>query len=232
MKLRKILISLLLVCYQKGFSMPVEDPGEWFRTMKMYSEEVKQYQTLQDQYTQMKQQYAAVTGNYGWGNWNNGQSDLTQREWAAGDWQSALQGMSGGNADRYNQLLAQYKQSHASMTPDSYAKGADQTLSTAYQNQVQTNQASATTTTYEFNDINNHLNTLFQLGKQIENASQNNDLKSAVDLNSRVNLEVAYISIEELRMQTVLNQQASQEQADKISQENEASQFNQAGVSQ
>lgn len=206
-----------------------QDAGEYvneYNSMKTQASELK------NQYSQMKEQYQSITGNYGWGNWKNSLSNLKQdHEWAASDWKSALSGMSGGNSQRYQQLLSQYKKNHLVMSSTKYAKGSDSNLSKSYQNQVQTNQASATTATYEFNDINNHLKTLYSLGQQIENAKKNNDLKSAVDLNSRIELEIAYISIEELRMQTLLNQQTAQVQSSKISLESEASQYNQAGES-
>lgn len=221
-----ISVSALSLSIGAYANLPVIDPTNIAENIKEVTQLKHQYDTMQNQYSQMKQQYSSITGNYGWGNWQNGSSDLSQREWAPGDWHSALQGMSGGNPGRYQELLSQYKQSHQTMSKDQFAKGSDQNLATSYKNQVQTNQASSVSATYEFNDINKHLQNLQQLGKQIETAK---NLKSAMDLNSRVQLEVAYISIEELRMQTVLNQQMAQSEASKITQENEAAQFNQAG---
>ena len=183
---------------------------------------------LKQEYTQLKEQYAAMTGHYGWGNLENSASDLTGREIAAPSWKAALEGEAGGNPARYQELLAQYKQAHKTMSQSDYEKGADKGLSTSYQNQVKTNQASATTATYEFNDIDKHLKTLQTLSKKIEDA-KNSNTKSAMDLNSRIEVEVGYISIEILRMQTVLNQQTAQSQANRIAEENETSQFNQAG---
>lgn len=230
MKCGHVVIALLV---NSIISIPVAiasgivfDPQNYAENVAEVTSMSKQYETLKEQYDQMQQQYHSITGNYGWGNWNNGASDLSKREWAPSNWHSALEGMSGGNPERYQELFSQYKQNHQTMSKDQFAKGSDQNLATSYQNQVQTNQASATSATYEFNDINKHLQHLQQLGKQIELA---NNLKSAMDLNSRVQLEVAYISIEELRMQTVLNQQMAQSQASKIAEENEAAQFNQAG---
>lgn len=231
-----MLVSLSLVL-QSSFAFFVEDPTEWARTSASTNELVQQYHKLQDQYSmmtnqyqQMKEQYSSITGNYGWGNWQNSQRDLTDHEWAAGDWHSALAGMAGGNPARYQQLLNQYKQSHPTLDQNTYQQGTDKGLAANYQQQVQTNQASHTTATYEFNDINKHLQTLYQLGQQIENASKNKDLKSAVDLNSRIELEVAYISTEELRMQTLLNQQMAEQQSSQIAMENEKAIYNQAGT--
>lgn len=224
-----VFACILIFINQPSYAFfPVIDPENIAQNIKEVTQLGKNYTELRNQYKQMQQQYSSITGKYGWGNWKNGSSDLNKREWAPGDWKSALSGMSGGNPGRYQELLQQYKQSHQSMKKDDFAKGSSQSLATSYQNQVQTNQASSVSATYEFNDINKHLQTLQQLGQQIEKAP---NLKSAMDLNSRIQLEVAYVSIEELRMQTVLNQQMSQAQASQIAQENEAAKFNQAGES-
>ena len=217
--------------------MPVIDFTEIAKTTEVINQLNQQYQTLKaqydtlkNQYAQMKTQYASITGNYGWGSYKNSLSTLTHdREWAASDWQSALKGMSGGNAARYQQLQDQYKENHKTLSQTDYAKGADKSLSASYTNQVQTNQASATTSTYEFNAINDHLKTLYDLGNQIEDATKNQDMKAAIDLNSRIELEVAYVALEELRMATLLNLQLAQQQASNIAEENETSLYNQAG---
>lgn len=215
---------------QTSFAMwPVIDAGEIAKTVEVINQLSQEYSELQAQYQTLQNQYNSTIGNNGWGNLDNSDADLKARQWAAPDWDSALKGMSGGNPDRYQQLLSEYQQNHPSLSADNYAKGADQNLSRAYEDQVKTNQASATTATYEFNDINNHLQELKNLGAQIESTTNKGGLKSAIDLNSRIQLETAYVSMEELRMQTLLNQQLSAEQANKIALENEASQYNQAG---
>lgn len=224
----------LILGYQSSFA--IGDAAVVAQLVVNLKEMVQQYNKLQDQYQTMQQQYQSLqaiqqngVGNYGWGNWDNSNAATTAREWAPSNWHSALQGLSGGNPARYQQLLAEYKQNHATMSAQNYAKGADANLSKSYKNQVQTNQASSTAATYAFDQINAHLKTLHQLGQQIENAQKNHNLKAAMDLNSRIELEVGFISISELRMQALLNQQTSQLQASKIADENEASQYNQAG---
>lgn len=228
-----LFVCLVLFFYSDCFSFGdvVEDPTEWAHTIEVYHQLQQQYTTLKDQYATLQQQYSAMTGNYGWGNWKNGDADLKEREWAAEDWKSALQGLAGGNPERYKELLNEYQQDHPTVDTDTYAKGTDQPLSKSYESQVQTNQASGTMATYEFNAINQHLQMLKDLGQQLE-TKQNSDTKSAIDLNSRIELEVGFISLEELRMTTLINQQSAEVQAATIAQENEASLYNQAGDSQ
>ena len=224
-----LLTFLSLGSVPSSFALwPVIDPTEIARTETVIKSLSDQYDTLKKQYDQMQKQYSAMTGNYGWGSWNNSTADLKQRQWSPSDWKSALNGMAGGNPERYQELLREYQSMNASMSESDYAKGTDETLAKSYQNQVKTTQASYATATYEFNDINRHLQNLYDLSQQIED-KKNSDMKSAMDLNSRIQIESSYISMEEVKMSALLNQQMSQMQSNQISDENEASQFNQAG---
>lgn len=225
------LISIIGVVYTTSSLavIPVVDFGEMTKTVEVYRQLTKQYGELKQQYYTMQATKQALSGQSSWGGWNNSYGDLVhEREWDAGSWQSTLHGMAGGNQQRYQQLMNQYQANHHTMTQSAYQKGSDQHLSQAYQNQVQVNQASATNMTYEFNTIHQHLKTLYQLSQQISGKG-NTDVKSAIDLNSRIEIEVAYISTEILRMQTVLGQQMAAMSAHNIALENETSQFNQAG---
>ena len=229
--LRKCLLITSLTLSSIPFSFafwPVIDPTEIARTETVIKSLSIQYDTLRQQYEQMQKQYAAMTGNYGWGSWNNSAADLKERKWSPSEWTSALNGMAGGNPERYQELLREYQSMNASMSESDYAKGTDQTLAKSYQNQVKTTQTSYATATYEFNDINRHLQNLYDLSQQIED-KKNSDMKSAMDLNSRIQIESSYIAMEEVKMSTLLNQQMAQAQSHQISDENEASQFNQAG---
>ncbi len=221
----------LLTCLSLApfsFSMIVFDPTEVGKTVQIINQLGEEYQTLQQQYQEMQQQYAAMTGNYGWGKWGNSEADLAKRQWSPSDWKSALNGMAGGNPERYQELLREYQSMNPSMSEDAFAKGSDATLAKSYRAQVQTNQASSTTATYEFNDINRHLKNLYDLSQQIED-KKNSDMKSAMDLNSRIQIEASYIAMEEVKMSALINQQMAQMQSQEIAAENEASAFNQAG---
>ncbi len=226
------LIFLFLLSFfisQTWAFLPVIDPTEIAKTVQELGVLKDSYAKLQDQYNELKSQYAAMTGQYGWGNVNNSIQDIKQNfEWAPSDWRTALQDLSGGNPQRYQDLLTQYQADHPVVSQENYAKGSAPQLATTYQNQVATNQISATAATREFNDLNQHLDQLQQLGASIEDPQKNNTLKSSVDLNSRIELEVAYISMEELRMQAVLNQQTAATSDAQISEATQTSQFNQA----
>lgn len=229
---RKITIlglGLIGLPYFSYATLPVIDYTEVAKTVQEVKLIQNSYQELQQQYNQLQAQYNAMTGQYGWGNWHNTVQDIQQNlEWVPNDWNSALQKLSGGNPERYQELLTQYQTDHPVLSQTNYQNGATPESAQNYQNQVATNQVSSATVTGEFNDIQRHLDQLQQLGAEIENSQQNNTIKSAIDLNSRIELEVAYISMEELRMQAVLNQQTAALSNNQITQETESSEFNHA----
>jgi len=197
----------------------------------------KQATQAEEQYSKLKQQYTELTnirqtsnqlvndaeGHYGFGNLLNGSQDLSNREWSPDDWKSALQGMAGHNPARYNELLNEYKASHDTLSSDDMKKGASEEQVKVYQQQVETNRAASVNATYAFNDIKQHLDNVHSLSKQIDSAK---NTKAAMDLNSRLMAEVAYIQIQELKMQAVLNQQLAQENSDKIAGETQSAKFN------
>jgi type IV secretion system protein VirB5 len=226
-KLALIFIFSLISFNNTSYALwPVIDITEIAKTLEVIQQLKQQYDTLKEQYDQMKSQYKAITGNYGWGDLGNNLNDLKDRQWSADNWKDALKGLSGGNSQRYTQLWDQYKANHLILSEEDFSKGADANLAKNYSQNLKANQASSVMSDYEFEKINKHLQKAYELGKSIENANKNNDLKSAVDLNSRIELESTFISIEILRMQTLLNQQTSQGGAAALALDQEAARFN------
>jgi len=226
---RALLFLFFLIFSQNSFAdVPVIDPTEIFKTVQETDVLKHSYDELKQQYDKLQDQYNAVIGSYGWNDISHTVEGLKNRAWGPSDWDSALKNLSGGNSARYQELLDDYKKNHLVMKAEDYLQGSDQGQAQTYQNQVQTNQVSTATATYEFNDLSNHLDQLKKLGAEIDSA-QNKNIKSAMDLNTEVEVELGYISIEELRMQSLLNQQSADLSASKISAENEAAEFNNAG---
>ncbi len=221
-----LLACITSTCYAE---LPVIDVNEIIQTGQVFSKLHDELTELTNQYQALQRQYQTITGHYGWGTFQNSLTQLKQvHEWAPATWQNALNGMAGGNPARYQQLLTEYKQNHRVLTSSQYQKGRDAGLAKSYANQIKTNQTSATQANYEFNQINQHLQALYKLSDAIE-SDRSNNLKSSIDLNSRIEVETGYIAIEELRMQTLLNEQAASQTASRINQETETAEFNQAG---
>ena len=148
--------------------------------------------------------------------------DLTNREWSPSSWQSTLQGLSGGNPARYQELVATYKKDHPSLSQSAYQQGASQAKSAVYSQDIQVNRAAVVNSTYAFNNIKTHLNTIHALSQKIDQAK---NTKSAMDLNSRLVAELAYIQTQELKMQILMNQQMAQASADSIAAKTASAKF-------
>ena len=215
-----------------GFSIEVfavdpYTPLIFARQLQQMQQEAKEtlarYNQLKDQLDKTRQLIKDAEGHYGYGSLKNGSGDLKDREWSPDNWQDTLKGLSGGNPQRYQQLLDEYKQNNPTLSDKDYKNGASDAKDRVYKQEIEVNRASQVQASYAFNDIKQHLETVHTLSEKIEQAQ---NTKAALDLNSRLVAELAYISIQELKMQTVLNQQLSQQQAGAIAAETESAKFN------
>lgn len=182
-------------------------------------------QGIQDQIkTLSNDQLDAIIGSYGYGDLLNGAGDLEKREWSADTWDDALKGLSGGNSDRYQELLNSYQENHPSLSQEEVSKGSSEVYATDYQQMVETNQAANVQASYAFEEVNEHLETINELSQKIEEAQNS---KAIADLTARINTEIAYLQVEQIKAISVLNEQMAQGQATAIVNRSEASKFNQ-----
>jgi len=181
-------------------------------------------QTLsQSQLDNLVSQLNAITGHYGYGNLFNDDEAKQAQTWSPDSWEDAISSEGGATNQQYQSLLDAYQQNHPSLSTEEMRLGADETYTSDYQQMVAVNQAANVQSTYEFNDINQHLHTIQALTDDIEEA---NDEKAIADLNARINAEAAYLSVEAIKMLSVLNQQYAQSVASQIVDRNQASIFN------
>lgn len=229
-KKHMILILLLSLPITSYASLPVIDLATVARLIKQASQLRKQYRLLQRSYEASKSQLAlakrlikAGEGHYGFGHLYNGEKDSIARKWSPKTWQDALQDVSGGNPARYQQLVKTYKNNHPTLSEKDYKKGATDEQARNYQQQVDTTRVAAVNANYVFNSINEHLERVENLSNKIESA---NNTKSAMDLNSRLLAEVAFIQIQDLKMQSLINKQLAQQSYDNIAAEAQSARFN------
>lgn len=210
--------------------IPVTDVGAIANLIKNYNQLKSQYDLLHQTYQNAEQQLdqakklrSDAEGHYGFGGLMNGASDLKNREWSPDNWKSALQGLSGGNPARYQELVNTYKKDHPNLSESDYQKGASSDKTKVYSQDVQMNRAAMVNATYSFNNIKTHLDTIHELSAKIDQAQ---NTKAATDLNSRLLAEVAYIQTQELKMQILMNQQMAQASADNIASKTASAKFN------
>ena len=177
------------------------------------------------QLDQLKDLTGANKGSYGFGNLQNSIDELTQRQ-GSNTWEEALNNLAGGNADRYSQLATAYERMHPTLSDEEYKRGASDTRLALYKQNKAVNKAVTVQTTEAFNQVNKHLQRVHDLSKEIEGKT-NKNTKSAIDLNTRLLVETAYIQIGMLKLQALINQQAVQVTANEIAEDSEAARFNQ-----
>ena len=202
-----LIILLLILLYNSVYAMlPVIDVNAITQLSNEYSQlqHIDSINTPIQDYTQHL--VSNSEGHYGYGNLINSLSDLKDKQYSPNTWNNALQGESTNNSE-YNQLWHDYSSSHFILSKDDFEKGTTANDAKLYEQSVQSNQASGVTSTYVFNEVNQELDKIHQLSERIDQAS---NTKAAVDLNSRIAVELAYIQMESLKMQSIINQQVAQ----------------------
>lgn len=163
-------------------------------------------------------------GSYGFGNLKNSASDLKNRQWSSDSWDGALKNIAGGNPARYKQLVTAYEKNHKTINDDEFLKGASKAKLNSHKQNKAVNKTASIETTYAYDEVNKHIKTVYELSSQIEKAQ---NTKSAVDLNSRLVAEVAYLQAQNLKIQTLISQQMVQRGASDIEDDARQARFNQ-----
>ena len=218
-----VMLVFLIPAQQAQAMLPVVDIGAITQLLAELKQLKSMYDNGIDQLNKAKQIASDAEGHYDFGNFENGIQDLDNRKWSPDNWQDALKGLSGGNQARYEQLVDQYKKDNPTLSDDDFRKGASDAKLADYKSQIATNRASEVQAEYAFDDINQHLQNVHDISAKIESAT---NTKAAIDLNSRLTAELAYISTQELKMLTLINQQLAQQQASNIAAEGESAKFN------
>jgi len=170
------------------------------------------------------EQFKILAEHFGYGDLLNTDEDVNARKWSPDTWESALQGLSGGNDDRYQELVDEYQKNHPYLSSDEMRKGASDAYTTNYEQQVETNRAAMAHASYSFENVNKHLDQIKELSSKINQAENQ---KAIEEINARINTEVAYLQVEQIKSLAIMNEQLAQSQASVLVHEKAASEFNQ-----
>ncbi|HEM0351348.1 TPA: hypothetical protein U0T37_003196 [Legionella pneumophila] len=224
-----LLLSLLSMPLYADI-LSVADAAMLVKAIEQLEQLRSQYQLLSQTYTTAQSQLEGIqqlkqfnSGHYGFGGLANSAADLNARQWSANTWEDALHNIAGGNPARYQELVNAYQKNHVILDDATYRKGASSERLTQYKNNVAVNQAVSVQATYAFNEVNRHLKAIHDLSNHIDKAA---NTKAAVDLNSRLLAEIAYIQTENLKLQTLLSQQAAQGGSNDLAMDNDSVRFN------
>jgi type IV secretion system protein VirB5 len=189
-----------------------------------------QYSLLMDTYQNSKAQVDSLnqlknmnSGHYGFGDLNNSLDALKSWQSPVGVWQDALQNLSGGNPSRYQALIDAYEKNHPSLDGLAYSQFTTPGNAARFTEDKAVNRAVQVQTTDIYNQINQHMDSLHQLSKQIEKAP---NTKGALDLNSRLISEIGFIQLMSVRLQALTSQQASQDSLAELQDRAEVTRFN------
>jgi type IV secretion system protein VirB5 len=226
-----LLISALLISpITQADIVGVEDAALLANAAEQLKQLQEQYKTLEQTYDKATRQLDSInalksfnSGHYQFGDLNNSLEDLKQRQWSPNTWDDALRNVAGGNPDRYNTLVKAYEKKHQILDDKTFEQGSSHAQLIRYKQAVAVNKAVSVESTYSYNEINKHLKAVHELSMQIEQAP---NTKSAVDLNSRLLAEIAYIQTQNLKVQTLISQQLAQNGADDIAIDSQMARFN------
>ena len=226
----KMALPLLLWFNSAQALTPVIDAGAIAKLAKQLQEMQKQYKLMNNTYNNAKGQLDAAkvlnqfnSGHYKFGNLKNSAADLKEFQWSANHWDDALKNIAGGNKTRYDQLVKAYEKNHRTLPDSKLSRGLSQERFGQYKQSRSVNEAVSVQSTYAFDDINTHLTRIHELSQKIE---ETENTKSALDLNSRLIAEMAYIQVQTLKLQTLLSQQTAQFGANELDETVDSASFN------
>jgi type IV secretion system protein VirB5 len=225
-----VLLGLCMATTAKADLFGVEDLALLANAVEQLKQLEAQYTLLKSTYDTAKSQLNGIkslneynSGNYGFGGLENGLDALKQRQYSPNNWNDALKNIAGGNPTRYAELVRAYEANHPLLSDADFSKGASSARLNQYKQNTAVNKAVSVETTYAFNELNKHIKTIHTLSSEIDKAP---NTKSAIDLNSRLVAELAYIQVMNVKLQTLISQQTAQNSADMLADEAESVRFN------
>lgn len=154
------------------------------------------------QLTEINREWAALSQSYGMGQFSTTNSFSQDAElWSQDTWEDALKAASGNNYSRYNELKAAYALSNPIINT-SAPVDEDLLVKNTYQMKSDTTNTSLAASQYVYEEINKHIKAINELKARIDDPS-NQNMKAAVDLNSRIQAEQAQLQVEMLKLQAV-----------------------------
>jgi hypothetical protein len=221
----KRLLRILIVMVGMGAmpvayaNLPVFDYASWSQKIEELKHWValihsakRQLETAQSQLTNAKSQLKSITGVYGWGSLFNSAKELTNHQYTPDSWSDALKGIAGGNNQRYRDLLVAYKKAHPVIDDTQYRVHNTQAQTDNFNKQINTVKAVAVSAEMAYANVNQYLKITHDLTQKIDD-NKNTNIKSAIDLNTRLVANNANLLAALIRLQAVqTNLQAQQSQ--------------------
>lgn len=192
------LCSLLIAPGWVQGALPVFDAAAVGQMLQQGIQMARQLEALFDQVALLKQQIQSMTGHYGMGSLGRGTNPWGGTTW--GDIADMVgQGVNPGDAEQvriYKETLAKYSGDYPALAPELQA-GMPR-MNAVYRQSYRDAMAAMSLGESTFNQIDRTLSDVQTLKDRID---QTDNLKSAMDLNAAINVQLAQVSGEMLRMQ-------------------------------
>lgn len=158
-------------------------------------------QNTLNQVNELKSEWKKLTQAYGM---SDTKLEQQARLWSADEWNEVLKQASGGNAQRFQELMRSYQSLYPTLE-----KGATKPIdistlnANSYTQSASTYKVALGASAYTYNDINARIQKLEQLLSLVDNEAKNQNEKAAIDLNSRLTAEVGFIQLELLKLHSI-----------------------------
>lgn len=214
---RTFLISLLclsLATPALAGGIPVYDASTFTQMVTQLDQMSKDYQKQLEQLEQAVKQANAITGTRNMGSLANGTAQSDLRRYLPNTWEETMNMMSANNLGAtaigtqgiYNNLLSTYKPLSGSHLMKSDPAGV---VSKAFDRRNNTTYAAMAAAEQSYNSSDVRLQTYEDMLGELNNTS---DLKSSVDLQTRISVENGLLMNDMLRMSAIQMQQKSAEE--------------------
>lgn len=207
-------VTALMPTTSQAQGIPVIDVASIVNEITSILNEVQQLETMQNQLTtgisqlqQQEQQYASLTGVRGFSSLLNSPAFQQNRAYIPLNWQQTLQLTQGGSSGQYSSLsgATQALKSASSLFPTSQLSiPAGSPVATLHD--AQTSSAAVFTSTGQasFQQTGDRI---AQLQTFVDNIDSAPDVKSVMELNTRINAEQLFLTNEVIRLLATLQMQ-------------------------
>ena len=211
-------LSFLLVSQNLfAFGWPVIDFQSIIELIKVYDTDKEILTNGVSELENAKSQLTSMTSLSYYSNMFNTPEEVEARLYTAQSWQDALKGISGGNNQRYQQLLKSYETAHPEISAQDYRVSHTEKQFKQFDEHQKTVKTVAATSQTEYANTDTYMKNINAIGKEAS-STNNTGVKTAIDLNTRMTEQLGYLIASNIRLQSVNNNLASsnaQESLDK-----------------
>ena len=194
-------------------AMVVYDPSNYSEAVTQFNQMVKTYQSQLQQLQQQIQQTSALTGTRNMGSLLNGPAEADLRRFLPADWQNTMKmngaNNLGSNAAQTQGLYNSYYSTYAPVTgAAAVSKDPAGPVAQSIDRNTQTTYAAMAASESSYNGVSPRTGTYENLLQQVNTTT---DLKSSIDLQSRINAENGMAINELVRLNSIQVQQKAAE---------------------